>query len=131
MLVTGFPLSSVAPQVRQQLSAAALFRLVRSRFAALPDHRLDETEISFTDALMSAVALFSRTAPSRLAFDQERAEGHWHTIDGMERVPCDTHLRALLDPVSPQVCRPVFKSVLRPLQRGQALAPLVFLAGPD
>ena len=123
-------MSSITPHVRKPLSADALFRLVRSDFAALPDHRPDATEISCTDALMSALAMFSLKAPSLLAFDKERAEGNLHTIYGIERVPCDTHMREILDPVSPKVFRPVFKSVFRQLQRGKALEPMTFLDGP-
>jgi hypothetical protein len=119
----------VAPHVRKHLSADALFRLVHSGFARLPEHRLDDTEISLTDALMSAFAMFSLKAPSLLAFDKERAEGNLHTIYGIARVPCDTHMRTILDPVSPKVFRPVFTSVFRQLQRGKALEPLVFLDG--
>ena len=44
--MTGFPMAIVAPHVRKHLSADALFHLVRSGFASLPEHRLDETEIS-------------------------------------------------------------------------------------
>ena len=122
-------MSIVAPHVRKHLSADALFRLVHSGFASLPDHRLDDTEISLTDALMSAFAMFSLKAPSLLAFDKERAEGNLHTIYGIERVPCDTHMREILDPVSPKVLRPVFTSVFRQLQRGKALEPMAFLDG--
>jgi hypothetical protein len=122
-------MSIVAPHVRKYLSADALFRLVHSGFAGLPDHRLDETEISLTDALMSAFAMFSLKAPSLLAFDKERAEGNLHTIYGIERVPCDTRMREILDPVFPKVLRPVFKSVFRQLQRGKTLEPMVFLDG--
>ena len=123
-------MSIVAPHVRKHLSADALFRLVRSGFASLSEHRLDETEISLSDALMSAFAMFSLKAPALLAFDKERAEGNWHTIYGIERVPCDTHMRTILDPVSPKVLRPVCTSVFRQLQRGKALEPMVFLDGP-
>jgi hypothetical protein len=119
----------VAPPVRKHLSADALFRLVHSGFASLPDHRLDDAEISLTDALMSAFALFSLKAPSLLAFDKERTEGNLQTIYGIARVPCDTHMRKILDPVSPNVFRPVFKSIFRQLQRGKALEPLMFLDG--
>jgi hypothetical protein len=122
-------MSIVAPHVRKHLSADALFRLVHSGFASLPDHRLDDTEISLTDALMSAFAMFSLKAPSLLAFDKERAEGNLHTIYGIERVPCDTHMRESLDPVSPQWLRPVFKSLFRQLQRGKALEAMTFLDG--
>ena len=122
-------MSIVAPYVRKHLSADALFHLVRSGFANLPAPRLDDTEMSLTDALMSAFAMFSLKAPSLLAFDKERAEGNLSTIYGIERVPCDTHLRAILDPVSPKVLRPVFKSVFRQLQRGKALEAMTFLDG--
>jgi hypothetical protein len=36
-------------------------------------------------------------------------------------------MREILDPVSPESLRPVFKSVFRPLQRGKALEPMAFL----
>jgi Transposase DDE domain len=127
VLVTGFLMSIVVPRVRKHLSADALFHLVRSGFASLPDHRLDETEISLTDVLMSAFAMFSLKAPSLLAFDKERAEGNLHTIYGIQRVPCDTYMRERLDPLSPQGLRPMFKSVFRQLQRGKALEPMMFL----
>lgn len=120
-------MSLVAPKGRKHLSADALFRLVRSGFTNIPDHRSTDVEISLTDALMSAFAMFSLKSPSLLAFDKQRAEGNLGTIYGIECVPCDTQMRELLDPVSPESLRPVFKSVFRQLQRGKALEPMVFL----
>jgi hypothetical protein len=122
-------MSIVAPKARKHLSADALFHLVRSGFATIPDSRGDDGDISLTDALMSAFAMFSLKAPSLLAFDKERAEGNVHTIYGSERVPCDTHMREILAPVSPKWLRPVFTSVFRQLQRGKALEELRFLDG--
>src|SRR6266516_332151 len=122
-------MSSVTPHVRKHLSADALFHVVRSGFADIPDYRLSETDISLTDTLMSAFAMFSLKAPSLLAFDKERAEGNLHTIYGIARVPCDTYMRERLDPLSPKWLRPVFKSVFRQLQRGKALEEMVFLDG--
>src|SRR6266568_1944187 len=124
-----FPMFIVAPKARKHLSADALFGLVRNGFAHIPDYRLSETDISLADALMAAFAMFSLKAPSLLAFDKERAEGNLHTIYGIERVPCDTRMREILDPVSPKWLRPVFKSVLRQLQRGKALESMTFLDG--
>src|SRR5437870_2214349 len=106
----------VTPTVRKHLSADALFHVVRSGFANIPDPRCEDADISLTDALMSAFAMFSLKAPSLLAFDKERAEGNLHTIYGIQRVPCDTHMREILDPVSPKWLRPVFTSVFRQLQ---------------
>ena len=125
----GFPMASVAPKARKHLSADALCGLVRNGLAHIPDSRLSETDMAFADALMAAFAMFSLKAPSLLAFDKERVEGNLPTIDGIERVPCDTHMREILDPVSPKWLRPVFKSVFRQLQRGKALAAMTFLEG--
>ena len=119
----------VTPKGRKHLSADALFRLVHTGFDHIPDYRPADADISLTDALMAAFAMFSLQSPSLLAFDKERAEGNLHTIYGIERVPCDTHMREILDPVSPKVLRPVFKSIFRQLQRGQALEPMEFLDG--
>src|SRR6266571_1005408 len=124
-----FPMFIVAPKARKHLSADALFGLVRNGFAHIPDYRLSETDISLADALMAAFAMFSLKAPSLLAFDKERAEGNLHTIYGIARVPCDTRMREILDPVSPKVLRPLFTSVFRQLQRGKALEPMAFLDG--
>jgi hypothetical protein len=119
----------VAPQGRKYLSADALFRLVPSDFARLPESRAGDTEMALADVLMSAFAMCSLKAPSLLAFDKERAEGNLHTIYGIARVPCDPRMRAILDPVSPKWLRPAFKSVLRQLQRGKALEAMTFLDG--
>ena len=120
-------MSIVVPRERKHLSADALFGLVRSGFANIPDYRLSDPDISLTDALMAAFAMFSLTSPSLLAFDKERAEGNLATIYGIERVPCDTYLREILDPRSPALLRPLFKSIFRQLQRGKALEPMAFL----
>lgn len=117
----------VAPKGRKHLSADALFRLVHTGFDSIPDYRPAEADIALTDALMSAFAMFSLQSPSLLVFDKERAEGNVHTISGIQRVPCDTPMREILDPVAPESLRPAFKHVFTQLQRGKALAPMVFL----
>ncbi len=122
-------MSMVAPKGRKHLSADALFRLVRNGFASILDDRTEDTGISLTDALMSAFAMFSLKSPSLLAFDKERVEGNLQTIYGIEHAPCDTYRRERIDPVSPESLRPVFQGVLRQLQRGKALEPMLFLHG--
>ena len=78
---------------------------------------------------MSAFAMFSLKSPSLLAFDKERAVGNLVTIYGIDRVPCDTRMREILDPMAPESLRPLFKSIFRQLQRGKALEPMEFLDG--
>ena len=122
-------MSMVAPKGRKHLSADALFRLVQNGFARILDDRAEDTGIALTDALMSAFAMFSLKSPSLLAFDKERVEGNLQTIYGIEHAPCDTYMRELIDPVSPESLRPVFQGIFRQLQRGKALEPMMFLNG--
>jgi Transposase DDE domain len=118
-----------APAVRKHLSADALLGLLRRGFADLPEQRSGTPDISLPDALMSAFALFSLKSPSLLAFDQERTEGNLQRVYGIERVPCDTAMREILDPIEPESLRPLFKHVFRALQRGKALEEFVFVEG--
>jgi len=125
----GVAMALMAPKGRKHLSADALFRIVRSRFATIPDYRSAPGDISLPAALMSGFAMCSLKAPSLLAFDTQRAEGNLTTMYGIPHVPCDTAMRERLDPVSPESLRPVFRTVFRQLQRGKALEKLVFLDG--
>jgi len=118
-----------APKTRKHLSADALLGLLRTGFAHLADHRPGKPDISLADALMSAFAMFSLKAPSLLAFDKERTEGNLHQVFGIARVPCDTAMREILDPVEPETLRPFFKDVFGALQRGKALEDMVFVEG--
>jgi DDE family transposase len=118
-----------APAGRKHLSADALFGLLRIGFADIADHRLGKPDISLTDALMAAFAMFSLKAPSLLAFDQERTEGNLQRVYGLQRVPCDTAMREILDPVQPKALRPLFQAIFRALQRGKALEAMLFVEG--
>jgi len=122
-------MTMVAPQTRKHLSADALLGMLRSGFADLADHRPGTPDISLTDALLSAFALFALKSPSLLAFDQERTEGNVQRVSGIERVPCDTAMREMLDPVEPEFLRPLFTHVFCALQRGKALEEMVFVEG--
>jgi hypothetical protein len=118
-----------APKGRKHLSADALLSKLRSGFGDITDHRSGDVDISLSDALMSAFAMFSLKAPSLLAFDKERPADNLQRVYGLERVPCDTSMREILDPVDPASLRPLFKGVFGALQRGKALEEMVFVEG--
>jgi hypothetical protein len=118
-----------APKLRKHLSANALLSQLRSGWADLADHRSGDVDIALSDALMSAFALFSLKSPSLLAFDKERTEDNLQRVYGIQRVPCDTSMREILDPVEPEALRPMFKQVFCQLQRGKALETMVFVQG--
>jgi hypothetical protein len=73
--------------------------------------------------------MFSLKAPSLLTFDKERTEDNLQRVYGIGRVPCDTSMRKILDPVEPEHLRPAFKGAFRQLQRGKALEEMVFVQG--
>ena len=120
-----------ARTARQNLSADSLFRLMGARFDRLADSRAAGVEIPLGDALRSAFAMFSLKDPSLLAFDARRQDpnDNFRTIYGIQRVPCDSQMRSVLDPVDPAELRPLFQDVFRRLQRGKALEPFVYLEG--
>ena len=112
---------SAARRVRKDLSADMLFRLLYSLFSSLPDPRSGEVEIPLADVLMSAFAMFSLKDPSLLAFDLRRGNpnDNFRTIYGIQHVPSDTQMRAILDPVDPAGLRAPFLEVFRRLQRAR------------
>jgi hypothetical protein len=117
--------------VRKHRCADALLRSVQDVFGHIPDHRKGDPEIPLRDALMSAFAMFSLTSPSLLAFDKERTEDNVQRVYGIGRVPCDTSMRDILDPVHPEHLRPAFPGGFRQLQRGKALEEMVCVDGHD
>lgn len=50
-------------------------------------------------------------------------------VYGIGQVPCDTSMRATLDPVKPEHLRPAFQGGFRGLQRGTVLEEMVFVEG--
>jgi len=118
-------------KIRKHLSASGLFKLLRTRFEKIADHRAAElVQISLADTLMSAFAMFSLKDPSLLAFDERRkTDGNLKRVYGLEEVPCDTQMRTTLDEVEPSAVKPTFKDVFRELQRGKELEKFVFMEG--
>ncbi len=100
-------MSASSVKVRKDLSADGLISMNREGFDAIPDTHLRENQdISLSDALMSACAMFSLKDPSLLAFDERRRDPYdnFRSIYGIQHVPCDTQMRTILDPVDPKLC---------------------------
>jgi hypothetical protein len=106
---------------RKHLSADSLVALLRSRFEKLTDSRSGVPTISMADAVMSAFAMFSLKDPSLLAFDKRRDDENLEALYKIKRVPSDTQMRVILDPVPPEELRPAFGDVFRAVQRGKVL----------
>ena len=121
------------PRLRKALSAPGLLKTIRESFASVPDPRRGRAEIRLSDALMAGLAVFGLKYPSLLKFDEASREEvlrhNLRTLYGVERAPCDTQLRTILDPVAPEPLRPAFRAVHRELQRHKALEAYRYLDG--
>jgi hypothetical protein len=121
------------PRLRKALSAPGMLKTIRDSFASVPDPRGARVEIPLSDALMAGLAVFGLKYPSLLKFDEASREDvlrhNLRTLYGVERAPCDTQLRTILDPVAPEHLRPAFRAVHRELQRHKALEAYRYLDG--
>jgi len=121
---------SESSKLRKHLNADALFKALHGDFSNVSDFRQGVPEISMADALMSGFTMFSLKDPSLLAFDERRGtDQNLRTIYNIEKVPCDTQMRKILDPVNPEQLRAAFKGPMRQLQRGKILEDMVFFEG--
>jgi len=112
---------------RKDLNADTLFSLIHSFFENLKDHRSENARIPLADAFMSAFAMFSLKDPSLLAFEERRSDTNLKTIYKVNKVPCDTQTRTILDERDPAEIEPLFSDIFRQLQRGKCLEKMVFL----
>ncbi len=83
----------------------------------LPDTRRGKNiQYSIKDAALAAFAVFFTQSPSFLAHQQtlHQAKGRSNaqSLFGMAQIPCANQIRALLDPVSPDLLFPMFASIL-------------------
>jgi hypothetical protein len=78
-----------------------LISWLSQQFALIKDHRRPQKRISLKDILMSALAMFSLKAPSILDFETRTRQesGNLKKVFDIERIPCDTQMRTVLDKV--------------------------------
>ena len=91
-----------------------------------PDHRTGQnTTYSLKDAALGAFSVFFTQSPSFLAhqrtMQQSKGRSNAESLFGVERVPCDNHIRSLLDPIVPDYVFPVFEQVFGDLEAAEEL----------
>src|SRR3954451_23405174 len=101
---------------------------------SLPDLRQGgDVRYTMADIGLSAFSLFFMQSPSFLAHQRRLEEGqgrsNCQTLFGLDRIPSDNHIRALLDPVSPDHFHPVFAEVVTELERSGGLEAFRQLGG--
>ena len=93
---------------------------LRQGCETFPDKRHGANQIyAMADIAMAAFSVFFMQSPSFLAHQQRLLDGHGRsnceTLFGVSRIPCDNHIRTMLDPAGPELLHPVFGAVLAEL----------------
>jgi hypothetical protein len=118
---------------RKHLNAEALIGSLKKSFSKINDPRSKNSQISFSDYIMSGFALFSQKKPSLLAFDEGRNNEvfshNMKNLYGIDQIPSDTRMREVLDLISPDDLRPAFTDIFSKFQRGKCLDRFKFLEG--
>ena len=106
----------------------SLIRALRETCACLSDMRKGKNaRYSMADIGMSAFAIFFMQSPSFLAHQRRLEEGcgrgrsNCETLFEMTRIPCDNHIRTMLDPVAPESFFPVFHKTFQAFEDGGGL----------
>ena len=113
--------------IKNMLSADNLLKRIRAEFDQVKDHRASNVVISLSDVLTSAFAMFLLKDSSLLEFDGRREkDDNLKRIYKIETVPSDTQMRTILDEVSPEAIRPLFKDAFGQLESSKVLSEMVY-----
>ncbi len=112
----------------------ALVSRLRQTFAQFPDRRTgNNTRYTLEDAALGAFAVFFTQSPSFLAFQRSmqiaKGQSNARTLFAMHQIPCDNHIRGLLDGVAPAHALPMFARVVDTLHELGYLQPFRSLNG--
>ena len=109
--------------IKSELNANSLIAAMRDFFLTVTDQRSSNRSISLADALMCGFAMFSLKEKSLLSFEDniEQYSPNLQTVYGIDKIPTDTNLRTMLDPIPTEALRPAFKIIFNRLQRSNLL----------
>lgn len=105
-----------------------LVTMFHHQLEQLPDHRTGKNiSYSIKDAALGAFSVFFTQSPSFLshqrAMEQRKGRSNAGSLFQLEKMPCDIHIRSLLDPIAPRHLYPLFNAVLSVLEQSGELEP--------
>ena len=100
--------------------------ILQQRVDQLPDCRKGRnTQYRMPDAALGAFGIFFTQSPSFLEYQrrlqEHKGRNNAHTLFGVTQIPCDNHIRTLLDPIAPSHFDPVFIEVFERLEQHHLL----------
>lgn len=99
-----------------------MVQFFRQTISGFPDRRIGKnTRYSTEDAALGAFSVFFTQSPSFLSFQsamqQTKGKNNAQSLFGLTQIPCNNHIKDLMDEVHPSHVSPVFKYVFDGLQR--------------
>ena len=105
----------------QPLSFDSMVSYLRSTMADFPDKRTGSNcQYSIEDAALGAFSVFFTQCPSFLSFQKnmlkKKGISNAQTLFNMDQIPCDNHIRDLMDEVKPSNVYPVFHYIFNEIK---------------
>jgi hypothetical protein len=106
-----------------------LLTLLMGCVESFPDQRTGKnTQFSLQDVTRGAFGVFFCQSPSFLAFQelmqQQQGKNNARSLFGVQQIPSDNQIRALLDPVDPSLLNPVYEKCFDLMQQHGLMQPM-------
>lgn len=110
----------------ETLSLDRLIKELKLAFEQFPDVRTgNNSQYEMGDAGLGAFSVFFTQSASFLEYQEDlkrlKGRSNAENLFGMRNIPSDSHIRSLLDPVSPKNLNPMYRLVFERLEAGGAL----------
>lgn len=106
-------------QLQQKLKFDVFMKILDEAFQKIVDHRKSNSRFPLPNILKAAFAMFSLKAPSLLNF-KKQSDPEANNLRSIYRLtgdlPCDSQMRATLDPIPPRHLRSLFRPLFLKLQ---------------
>jgi len=107
---------------------------IRRRFSSLPDQRTGKNKkYTMEDIALSAFSVFYTQCPSFLAaqkaMEENKGQSNARSLFRIGQIPCDNHIRDMLDEVAPEELYPIYDEIFEGLREAGVLTSFQTLGG--
>lgn len=131
VIILAFKTPIPESKLQSQLTGDLLHKSVRASFTEIPDHRAANASYTLPNIITSCYSVFVLKSSSLLAHEsflnRKSIKNNFATLFGIDKVPSDTQMRAVLDEVETQKLQTGFTTTLELAQRAGLLNDYKFL----